>query len=95
MNVTTKQEVVQYIISRTREIQMNSDLEPLTTNAVADAVKISRNLASFYLNELKKEKILLTFRMFNDMIANVVTAQYALVAERQTQRTQNPSGVTS
>jgi hypothetical protein len=33
--------------------------------------------------------------MFNDMIANVVTAQYALVAERQTQRTQNPSGVTS
>ena len=59
MNVTTKQEVVQYIISRTREIQMNSDLEPLTTNAVADAVKISRNLASFYLNELEKEKILL------------------------------------
>lgn len=59
MNVTTKQEVVQYIISRTREIQMNSDLEPLTTNAVADAVKISRNLASFYLNELEKEKLLL------------------------------------
>ena len=52
MNVTTKEEVVQYVISCTQTIQINSNLEPFTTNAVADAIRISRNLASFYLNEL-------------------------------------------
>ncbi len=59
MNVTTKEEVVQYVISCTQTIQINSNLEPFTTNAVADAIRISRNLASFYLNELEKEQILL------------------------------------
>ncbi len=59
MSVKTKEEVVQYVIECTKRIQINSDLSPFTTNTVADAIKISRNLASFYLNDLAKENILL------------------------------------
>lgn len=58
MNIKTKEEIVQYVIRHTEKFQINSDLHPFTTHAAADEIKISRNLASSYLNDMVKEEIL-------------------------------------
>lgn len=53
------------------------------------------NYFSTKLIFLKSSQKHLTNTKKHDIIYIVVTTQDALVAERQTQRTQNPSGVTS
>lgn len=58
VNIRTKEEIVQYMIKYTEKFRMNSDLTPFTTHTAADEIKISRNLASSYLNDLVKEGVL-------------------------------------
>lgn len=49
----TKQEILNYLIDETKNIRDN-DFSALTTSAIADALSISRSVASQYLNELFK-----------------------------------------
>ncbi len=58
VNIRTKEEIVQYMVKYTEKFRMNSDLKPFTTHMAADEIKISRNLASSYLNDLVKEGVL-------------------------------------
>lgn len=58
VNIRTKEEIVQYMIKYTEKFRMNSDLTPFTTHVAADEIRISRNLASSYLNDLVKEGVL-------------------------------------
>lgn len=58
VNNRTKEEIVQYMIKYTEKFRMNSDLKPFTTHMAADEIRISRNLASSYLNDLVKEGVL-------------------------------------
>lgn len=58
VNIRTKEEIVQYMMKYTEKFRMNSDLTPFTTHVAADEIKISRNLASSYLNDLVKEGVL-------------------------------------
>ena len=58
VNIRTKEEIVQYMVKYTEKFRMNSDLKPFTTHMAADEIKISRNLASSYLNDLVKRECL-------------------------------------
>lgn len=58
MNIRTREEILQYVIRHTENFQENLDLQPFTASAVADEIKISRNLASSYLNDMVKEELL-------------------------------------
>lgn len=56
--VTTKQEIMEYIAEETRRCDL-VHFEPLVTASVCDALKVSRNLASQYLNEGFKDGLLI------------------------------------
>lgn len=58
MNIRTREEILQLVEQNTEKFQMNIELYPFTTNAAADEIKISRNMASSYLNDMVKEGIL-------------------------------------
>lgn len=56
--ITTRDEIIDYMKLCTQKIE-KADVEIYSANQVADELKISRSLASQYLNELYKEKILI------------------------------------
>ena len=62
MNIRTKEEIVQYMMKYTENFRTGEDLDHFTTHAAAREIQISRNLASFYLNELVKEGILIKIK---------------------------------
>lgn len=62
MNIRTKEEIVQYMKRCTESFRTGEDLSCFTTHAAAGAISISRNLASFYLNELAKEGVLIKIK---------------------------------
>lgn len=59
MNIRTKEEIEQLVRRNTEKFHTSADLYPFTTNAAADEIKISRNMASSYLNEMVKDGILI------------------------------------
>ena len=56
--ITTRDEIIDYMEMCT-QTRKDKDIETFSANHVADELKISRSLASQYLNELFKEKCLI------------------------------------
>lgn len=56
--ITTKQEILDYIKSKTEEFQIE-DFNVFSANNISDSISISRSLASQYSNELVKDGIFL------------------------------------
>lgn len=59
MNIRTREEIEQLVKRNTEKYHTDADLYPFTTNAAADEIKISRNMASSYLNDMVKEGTLI------------------------------------